>query len=103
MKFPFTGKVEGRAITFDIPFPGPPPYTIRFKGSLDGDGDEIYGTSARADGGPVFLGHAGEVDEPQHPWSATKGMKPNNHPDKPPDDDDDDDRPKTPRRCGACL
>ena len=92
-KFPLSGNVQGQAITFDVPFSGPPSYTIEFKGKIDGDGDEMRGTSTMKGGGRVFLGHAGEQVEPEHPWTATKGLKrPNNSPDKPPEDDDDDDR-----------
>jgi hypothetical protein len=83
-----SGTVQGRDITFQIPFPGPAPYTIEFKGSVERD--KITGTSALAGGGRGFLGHAGEVEEPQHPWTATKGLKHDNTtPDKPPKDDDD--------------
>jgi hypothetical protein len=60
-----------------------------FRGIVDGDRDEISGTS-ELKGGGGFLGHAGEVDEPDRPWTATKGLKrPNNKFDKRPDDDDD--------------
>jgi hypothetical protein len=49
----------------------------------------MSGTSALKGGGNGFLGHAGEVDEPQRPWTATRGLKRQNEsPDKPPDDDD---------------
>lgn len=84
-----SGSVQGEAITFVVPFTGPYPFTIEFKGTVDRD--KMTGTSASADGGPVFLGHAGEVDEPQRPWTATKGLKrQNDSPNKPPKEDDDD-------------
>jgi hypothetical protein len=77
------------------------PYTIEFKGTVDGDGDEVAGTSRMKGDGPVFLGHAGEVDELQRSGTATEGLKrANNSPEKSPDDDDDDDRPRT---CSTCL
>jgi hypothetical protein len=90
--YSLSGSVQGKDITFDIPFPeGPLPYTIEFKGTVDPD--KMTGTSAMKGVGQVFLGHAGEVDEPQRPWTATKGLKhPNNSPNKRPDDDDDDER-----------
>lgn len=87
--YPLSGTVQGQAITFDVAFIGPPPYAIEFKGSVDGE--KISGTSGLQNGEPGFLGHAGEINEPQRPWIATKGLKrPNNAPGKRPDDDDDD-------------
>jgi hypothetical protein len=89
--YSLSGTIAGNAITFDIPFTGLRPYTIEFKGTVERD--KMTGTSALKGEGRAFLGHAGEVDEPQRPWNATKGLKrPNNTPDKRPDDDDDDDR-----------
>lgn len=89
--YALSGSVQGRAVTLVIPFTGPYPYTIEFNGTVDGN--KIIGTSHSKGGGEVFLGHAGEVDEPQRPWTATRGLKnPNNSPGKRPDDDDDDDR-----------
>lgn len=88
--YPLSGTVQGPAVTFDVPFTGPPPYTIEFKGTVDGA--KITGTSGLQNGERGFLGHAGEIDEPQRPWTATKGLKqPNNAPlGKPPVEDDDD-------------
>lgn len=89
--YTLSGSIQGQAITFEVPFTGPKPYTIEFKGTIDGG--NMKGTSALKGGGHGFLGHAGEVDEPQRPWNATRGLKhPNDRPGKPPDDDDDDDR-----------
>ena len=86
--YSLTGSVEGQAITFDVPFVGgPAPYTIEFKGTVDRK--KMTGTSGLKGGERGFLGHAGEIDEPQRPWTATKGLKrPNDAPGKPPDDDD---------------
>jgi hypothetical protein len=91
--FPLSGIVQGSDFTFDVSFTGPPPFTIEFKGTVDGE--KITGTSAMKGSGQVFLGHAGEVDEPQHPWTATRGLKHQNEgpPRKPPKEDDDDDHP----------
>lgn len=88
--YSLSGAIQGKDITFDVNFPeGDRPYVIEFKGTVDRD--KMTGTSAMKGGGQVFLGHAGEVDEPQRPWTATKGLKhPNNAPSKHPDDDDDD-------------
>ncbi len=92
-EYPISGSIQGHDIIFVVPFTGPPPYTIEFRGTVDADSDSISGTSRLADGGQAFLGHAGEVDEPQRPWTAIKGLKRQlNTPGKPPEDDDDDDR-----------
>jgi len=88
-EYPLSGNIQGQAITFEVPFSGPSSYTIEFRGTVDRG--KMTGTSALKGGGSVFLGHAGEVDQPQRPWTATKGLKRrNDHPDKPPDDDDDE-------------
>jgi hypothetical protein len=87
--YTLSGSIQGRAITFEVPFPGPRPYTIEFKGTVEGG--QITGASGLKGARNAFLGHAGEVDEPQRPWTATRGLKrPNDRPGKPPDDDDDD-------------
>jgi hypothetical protein len=85
--YSLTGNLQGQAITFDVPFGGPIPYTIEFKGTAERE--KMTGTSGLKGGGHVFLGHAGEVQEPDRPWTATKGLKrPNDAPGKPPDIDD---------------
>jgi hypothetical protein len=87
--YSLAGSIQGQSVTFEIPFPGSRPYTIEFKGAVDSNGDEIRGTS-ELKGGGGFLGHGGEVEEPERPWTATKGLKrPNNTPDQRPDEDDD--------------
>jgi len=87
--YPLSGTVQGQAITFDVAFTGPPPYTIEFKGSVEGE--KISGTSGMQGGERGFLGHAGEINEPQRPWTATKGLKRTNDvPGRPPVEDDDD-------------
>lgn len=85
--YPLSGSIQGQAIIFDVPFSGPRPYTIEFKGTIERG--KMTGTSASKGGGQVFLGHAGEVDEPQRPWIATKGLRRQlDSPNKRPDDDD---------------
>ncbi|HXZ40249.1 MAG TPA: hypothetical protein VEG68_05870 [Terriglobales bacterium] len=83
------GSIQGHSITFQVPFTGTYPFTIEFNGTIDRG--KMSGTSASVGGGPVYLGHGGEVDEPQRPWLAIKGLK---HqlvsPNKPPKEDDDD-------------
>jgi len=86
-RYPLKGSLQGHAITFDVPFTGPAPYMIEFNGTVAHQ--RITGTSGLKGGKRGFLGHAGEIDEPQRPWTATKGLKrPNDAPGKPPDDDD---------------
>lgn len=91
--YPLTGSLQGQAITFDVPFTGPKPYTIEFKGAVDRK-KKMTGTSGLQGGGHVFLGHANEIQEPERPWTATKGLKNGTItgtglPGKPPKDDDD--------------
>lgn len=92
--YSLSGSLQGKDIVFDVPFPeGSRPFTIEFTGTVDRD--KMTGTSAMKSSGQVFLGHAGEVDEPQRPWTATKGLKrPADLPGRPPVEDDDDDRPR---------
>jgi len=52
--YPLSGSIQGQAITFDVPFTGPPPYTIEFKGTVDGE--KITGTSGLKGGESGFLG-----------------------------------------------
>jgi hypothetical protein len=68
-----SGSVDGNKISFDVEFKGPKPFTTRFTGTADGE--KITGTSqAMGIGGSgAYLGHAGEIVQPEHPWSATRG------------------------------
>ncbi|MGO9538989.1 MAG: hypothetical protein ACLPN2_00170, partial [Terriglobales bacterium] len=86
--YPLTGSLQGEAITFDVPFAGPRPYTIEFKGTVD-RAKKMTGTSELKGGGHVFLGHANEIQEPDRPWTALKGSKWPAGQGKPPIDDDD--------------
>ncbi len=87
--YSLSGNIQGKDITFDIPFPSSRPYTIEFKGTIDHK--KMSGTSKMKGGGQVYLGHAGEVEDPQRSWLAIKDFK---HqlvtPRKPPKEDDDD-------------
>jgi hypothetical protein len=88
--YSLTGSLQGQAITFNVPFGGPVPYTIEFKGTVDHN-KKMTGTSGLKGGGRVFLGHANEIQEPERPWIATKGLKHTlDHTGKPPKEDDDD-------------
>ena len=86
--YTLSGSLQGKNITFDIPFPSSKPYTIEFKGTVDGE--KMTGTSASKGGGTVYLGHGGEIVDPQHSWIAIKGLKHQiDIAGKPPKDDDD--------------
>ena len=69
---PLSGTVDGNKITFEVQFGGKYPFTTRFTGSVN-DG-KIEGTSEAVGvtGGGAFLGHAGEVVHPEHPWTAQR-------------------------------
>ncbi|HXM01124.1 MAG TPA: hypothetical protein VN939_00880 [Chthoniobacterales bacterium] len=73
---PLSGTVAENRVSFDVQFGGQRPFTLRFNGTLDKatGGGEIKGTSEAIlpDGSRVFLGHAGEVVHPEHPWTAKR-------------------------------
>ncbi|HTC58146.1 MAG TPA: hypothetical protein VK706_17155 [Candidatus Sulfotelmatobacter sp.] len=73
---PVSGTVVETQVSFDVQFQGQHPFTIRFTGTADNsaDGIELKGSSQAIlpDGGKVFLGHAGEVVHPEHPWTAKR-------------------------------
>ena len=73
---PLSGTIEGRNISFDVEFTGGRPYTIGFKGAVDGD--KITGTSQAKNIGDTkaYLGHGGEIVQPEHPWSAIRPGEP---------------------------
>ncbi len=71
-----SGTVEGNRVTFDVQFAGSHPFITRFTGTVDGA--RIDGTSQAVDitgSGGAFLGHAGEVVHPEHPWNAKRFAK----------------------------
>lgn len=67
-----SGTIEGNKLSFDVEFKGPRPFTTRFAGSIDSD--KITGTSRAVGAGSsgAYLGHAGEIVQPEHPWAATR-------------------------------
>jgi hypothetical protein len=69
---PLTGTVDGTKISFDVQFQGPNPFTTRFIGTIDAG--KISGTSQAVGvgGAGAYLGHGGEVVQPEHPWTATR-------------------------------
>lgn len=67
-----SGTVVGNEISFLVNFPGVKPYSILFKGTVKGD--SIQGTSQAQNVGTssAYLGHGGEIVQPDHPWTATR-------------------------------
>jgi hypothetical protein len=67
-----SGTIDPKRIVFDVQFEGPRPYTIRFTGTADGG--KIEGTSQAVGlgGAGAFLGHGGEIVQPDHPWTAKR-------------------------------
>lgn len=67
-----SGKVDQKKVTFDVKFEGSHPFSTRFAGSVS-DG-KIEGTSQAigVGGSGAYLGHAGEIVQPEHPWTATR-------------------------------
>jgi hypothetical protein len=80
---PLSGTVDGKKVTFDVQFGGPRPFTVRFSGNADAD--RIEGTSQAVGGGGAYLGHGGEVVQPEHPWTAKRAS----------------DQPSTPTETGS--
>jgi hypothetical protein len=73
-----SGTIDGNKISFEVEFKGPRPFTTRFTGSIDGD--KITGTSQAVGvgGAGAYLGHAGEIVQPEHPWTATRAKDASN-------------------------
>jgi|HubBroStandDraft_1064217.scaffolds.fasta_scaffold01753_8 hypothetical protein len=69
---PLSGTIDGKRVSFDVQFPGPRPFTTRFIGTAE-EG-KIAGTSQAVGLGGTggYLGHAGEVVQPEHPWTAKR-------------------------------
>ena len=70
-----SGTVDEKRISFDVRFEGPRSFTTRFAGIANGG--KIEGTSQAVDVGVsgAYLGHAGEIVQPDHPWTATRVEK----------------------------
>lgn len=69
---PLSGAIEGNDISLLVNFSGPKPYTILFKGSVEGD--SIKGTSQAQNVGSrgAYMGHGGEIVQPDRPWTAMR-------------------------------
>jgi hypothetical protein len=68
-----SGTIDENRISFDVQFQGAHPFTTRFVGNANGE--KIEGTSQAVNVGErgAFLGHGGEVVNPEHPWKAKRG------------------------------
>lgn len=64
-----SGKVDNKNVSFEVKFEGKRPFVIVFTGSADGD--KIAGTSKAKDT-DSYLGHGGEIVQPEHPWTAKR-------------------------------
>jgi hypothetical protein len=69
---PLSGTVDGKKVTFDVQFGGPRPFTTRFTGNVDADKIEGTSQAVGVGGGGAYLGHGGEVVQPEHPWTAKR-------------------------------
>jgi hypothetical protein len=71
---PLSGTIDGAKISFDVQFQGAHPFTTRFTGTIDAD--KITGTSQAVGvgGNGAYLGHAGEIVQPEHPWTAARAV-----------------------------
>ncbi len=70
---PVTGTLDGNKVLLDVHFQGSRPYTVRFTGTAGATG-QLSGDSQAiglgASGG--YLGHGGEIVQPDHPWTAKR-------------------------------
>jgi opacity protein-like surface antigen len=69
---PLSGTIDGKKVVFDVTIQGSRPFTTQFTGTVDAD--KIKGTSQAINvgGAGAFLGHGGEVVQPEHPWTAKR-------------------------------
>lgn len=70
---PLTGNIDQKQLSFDVRFGGKRPFTTRFTGTANGDKMEGKSEAVNvSDGGGAFLGHGGEILQPDHPWTAKR-------------------------------
>jgi hypothetical protein len=67
-----SGMIDGKKISFEVQFQGPRPFTARFTGTVDSDRIEGTSQAIGVGGAGAYLGHAGEVVQPEHPWIAKR-------------------------------
>jgi len=68
-----SGTVDENRISFDVQFQGAHPFTTRFVGNANGEKIEGTSQAVNVGEGGAFLGHGGEVVNPEHPWKAKRG------------------------------
>jgi len=73
---PLSGNVQSKNITFDVEFAGSRPYTIEFTGTVDGGKISGKSRAKGVEGAGAYLGHGGEVVQPDHPWTASRPAEP---------------------------
>jgi hypothetical protein len=67
-----TGTIDGKTITFEVKFQGARPFTTKFTGTVDNEKIEGKSQAMGVGGSGAFLGHGGEVQQPEHPWTANR-------------------------------
>jgi hypothetical protein len=70
---PLSGTIEGNKVTFNVNFGGPRPFTTEFTGTVTAGKIEGTSKAINVEGAGAYLGHGGEVVQPEHPWTATRG------------------------------
>ncbi len=71
-----SGTVEDKRISFEAAFQGPRPFTTRFTGTANGGKIEGVSQAVGVGSGGAYLGHAGELVQPDHPWTAMRVANP---------------------------
>jgi hypothetical protein len=69
---PLAGTVDDKQVSFEVQFQGPRPFTTKFKGTLDSGKIEGPSQAIGVGGSGAYLGHGGEIVQPEHPWSAKR-------------------------------
>ena len=72
---PLTGMIEGNAISFTVHFTNPKPYVILFQGTIEGDSIKGSSQAQKVGENGAYLGHGGEIVQPDHPWMATREQR----------------------------
>lgn len=70
---PLSGSIADKQVVFDVEFQGAHPFSIRFTGNMSPDKIEGTSQATGVGGGGAYLGHGGEVTQPEHPWTAKRG------------------------------
>jgi hypothetical protein len=69
---PLSGTIDGKKVVFEVTIQGPHPFTTRFTGTADADKIEGTSQAVGVGGAGAFLGHGGEIVQPEHPWTAKR-------------------------------